>query len=222
MTDNPTKGPRAADARAASGDDVSESMPRASGSRQAPTLGAGAIGCVCRSDQTLDAAAAGLAGLEIAKTQLHLGASDESRALAAAQRLGIAADLQPDDPLGGLVAPGDGSAPRTAIDRAGTFGALLGAAAGAAIAFTPAGRLVSAPQTLLVAANAALYFVLGGIVGSVLGAALAPQPSTHSGFRLIDGMQEGAYALIAVAPRERHDELQRALEGAGATGITRL
>ncbi len=182
----------------------------------------GVIGCICQNDGILDAAVAALVGTGLPNQSLHVGAADENQATAAAQRLGIVADLLADDPLRGLIEPHTEAETRAAVDKAGVVGAALGAALGIAIGLSPAGRFVTAPPGVLVMANAGLYFVLGAITGSVLGAALAPQPSTHVGFRLIDGMQEGSYALIAVAPRDRHDSLQRALEAAGGSGITRI
>jgi hypothetical protein len=106
------------------------------------------------------------------------------------------------------------------MDRGGVIGGAIGAATGCVLAATPAGNIVAAPAHLQLIADAGLFFVLGVIIGSVLGAALAPQPSTHAGFRLIDGMQDGAYALIVIAPAQHHEDLRRALEAAGAAGIT--
>jgi hypothetical protein len=175
---------------------------------------------VCGSDASLDAAVARLVDAAIAKNALHVGALDQLRAQAAADRLGIIADVASDDPLGGLTGIGTQGAARAGMDRGGVIGGTIGAVAGCVLAATPAGNIVAAPAYLHVLADAALYFVVGAIIGSVLGAALAPQPSTHAGFRLIDGMQDGAYALIAIVPAERHRELRQALEAAGAAGIT--
>jgi hypothetical protein len=185
-------------------------------------LDQGAVGCVYGSDEALDAAANRLLSLGLAADALHVGAADSQRAHATAQRIGIRADVLPDDPLQHILAAGQNGDARSALDRAGMIGGLVGAAAGVAISFTPAGSVLFVPPAAHVLANVGLYFVLGAIVGSVLGAALAPQPSTHAGFRLIDGMQEGSYALIVVAPRRRLDELQHILQASGGTGITRV
>ncbi|MBV8164530.1 MAG: hypothetical protein JOZ91_09695 [Candidatus Eremiobacteraeota bacterium] len=184
------------------------------------TLASGVLGCVCATDATLDGAAQALENAGIQKESLHVGALDPARAIAAAQRLGVAADITSDDPLAGLVAGGDERTSRLRMDRGGVIGGAIGALAGCALGLGPAGSIVASPQNMPVLANAALYFVIGAIIGSVLGAAFAPQPSTHAGFRLIDGMQEGAYALVAVVPADRHAELRRALDAAGAAGIT--
>ncbi len=200
---------------------MSESMTRHCGSSAPGTLGEGAIGCVYRSDQALDAAAAGVLGLGLTPTALHLGASDAHRASEAAARIGITADIQADDPLSHIAGLADRRDTRGAIDRAGIVGAAIGAIAGVALGFTPAGAAVVANASPLFA-NTAFYFVLGAIVGSVLGAALGPQPTAHVGFRLIDGMLEGAYVLIVTAQRERLDELQQVMEAAGGTGTTRV
>jgi len=203
-------------------EDLSELIGRDSSQAPHTTLSDSAIGCVYRSDDTFDAAVAQLLALGVSADALHVGALEAQRAQAAAQRHGIHADVHPDDPLADIVSlDRDGSA-RAAVDRAGMIGALIGACSGIAISFTPAGALIPVPHAALQLANAGFYFAIGGIVGSVLGAALGPQASTHAGFRLIDGMQEGAYALIVVAPHSRHDELQKVLETAGGTGTTRV
>jgi len=193
-------------------------------SSQAPhtTLSEGAIACIYRSDDTLDAAAAQLLALGVGADALHVGAVDLQRAQAAAQRHGIHADVHPDDPLADIVSLDRNESARDAIDRCGTIGGLVGACSGIALSFTAAGPLIPVPHAALLLANAGFYFVIGAVVGSVLGAALGPQASTHAGFRLIDAMQEGAYALIVVAPHSRHDELQKVLEAAGGTGTTRV
>ncbi|HEV2037566.1 MAG TPA: hypothetical protein VGQ96_03080 [Candidatus Eremiobacteraceae bacterium] len=196
-------------------------MTRHCGSSAPATLGEGAIGCVYRSDQALDAAAASVLELGLTAGALHLGATDAHRASEAAQRIGIAADIHADDPLSHLAGLADRADTRGAIDRTGIAGAAIGAIAGVALSFTPAGAAVVANASPMVA-NTAFSFVLGAIVGSVLGAALGPQPTTHVGFRLIDGMQEGAYVLIVTAVRERLDELQQVMEAAGGTGTTRV
>lgn len=182
---------------------------------------AGAIGCIYRDEEGLDAAVARALSFGVAADALHVGATDTQRAQAAAQRNGIRADVQADDPLRNLVPLDLDETARGAVDRAGILGAALGAAAGVAISLTPVGGLVAVPHDARMLANIGLYLALGAIVGSVLGAAFAPQPSTHAGFRLIDGMQDGALALIVVAQRNRFDELQRLLEDGGGTGITR-
>ncbi len=192
------------------------------GSSGPPTLNAGAIGCVYQSDEALDAAVAQLRQDGFDAYALHVGAADGLRAAAAASRNGIQADVDADDPLRDLLPPDQEGAARGAVDRAGILGAALGALAGVALSMSPVGGLLAVPHEARMLANIALYLVLGAIVGSVLGAAFAPQPSTHVGFRLIDGMQDGAFALIVSAPRARLDELHKALERCGGTGITRV
>ena len=200
----------------------SESIPAASVQGLSSTLSASAIGCVCRTEAVLGAAITTVLDAGVPTPSVHVGALDGTAAQSVAKRFGVAADLHADDPLQGLVAlPGD-DAPRANVDRGGVLGCIVGALAGCAIALTPVGRYVAAPAGMLVLANAALYLVIGGIVGSVLGAALAPQSSTHAGFRLIDGMHEGGYALVALVEHARHDELQRLLESVGAVGITKV
>jgi hypothetical protein len=187
-----------------------------------PTLNAGAIGCIYPTDEALDAAVAQLRLDGFDADELHVGAADGLRAAAAASRNGIRADVEADDPLRDLLPPDREGAARGAVDRAGIIGAALGALAGVALGNTAAGGLLAVPHEARLLANIALYLVLGAIIGSVLGAAFAPQPSTHVGFRLIDGMQDGALALIVSAPRERLDELHKTLERCGGNGITRV
>lgn len=215
---SPTRG-RRTDVRATGEEGVSDSIAAGS-ARDLPATLAAAIGCVCSTDATLDTVVAKLIEADISKDRLHLGALDPARAQAAAQRLGIAAGVSSEDPLGSLTGPGGDASSREAMDRGGMLGGVIGAIVGCAIGLTPAAAIVAAPHDMALLANIALYFALGAIVGSVLGAALAPQPSTHTGFRLIDGMQEGGYALIVIAPSEQHAQLRRLFEGAGAAGIT--
>ena len=203
-------------------EDLSELTGRDSSQVPQTTLSESAIGCIYRSDDALDAAATRLLTLGIAADAIHVGASDAQRTQAAAQRHGIHADVHPDDPLADIVNLDRNNTARAAVDRWGMIGALIGACSGLALSFTSAGALIHLAHPALQLANVGFYFVLGAIVGSVLGAALGPQASTHAGFRLIDGMQEGAYALIVVAPHSRHDELQKILEAAGGTGTTRV
>jgi hypothetical protein len=203
-------------------EDLSELTGRDSSQVPQTTLSESAIGCVYRNDAAFDAAATQLLTFGIAADALHVGSSDAQRAQAAAQRHGIRADVHADDPLADIVTLDRDDTARAAVDRWGIIGALIGACSGVALSFTPAGALIHVPHPALQLANVGFYFVVGAIVGSVLGAALGPQASTHAGFRLIDGMQEGAYALIVVAPHSRHDELQKILEAAGGTGMTRV
>jgi uncharacterized membrane protein YeaQ/YmgE (transglycosylase-associated protein family) len=181
----------------------------------------GAIGCAYRDDALVDAVATQVLGLGFAPHDIHVGAAQLERAQAAAARTGVTGGVDPDDPLKGFIAAGREKNAREMMDRAGVLGGLLGAFAGCALSFTSAGMLVPVAEPERMLANIALYFVLGAIVGSVLGAALSPQPSTLVGFRLIDAMQEGALVLIVCAPRARLDELERVLVKAGGTGVTR-
>jgi hypothetical protein len=221
--DLPTRTPARLDAPATLEiETLSGSMTSDFGSGRLATLGAGAVGCIYPHDEALDAAVARLRGCGIENDALHVGAADGQRAQAAAERTGIRADVQADDPLRAMLPLDQEQTARGALDRAGLLGAALGALGGVALGLSPAGGMLAVPPEARLVANIALYLVLGAIVGSVLGAALAPQPSTHVGFRLIDGMQDGAFALIVTAPRARLDEVEKALEDAGGTGITRL
>jgi hypothetical protein len=201
---------------------LSGSMTTDSGSGGPATLGEGAIACTYDRDEALDAAVAQLRADGIEADAFHVGAADGQRAQAAALRHGIRADIIADDPLRDLLPLDQERKARGAVDRAGLLGAALGALAGVALGLTPAGGFLAVPPEARLLASIALYLVLGAIIGSVLGAAFAPQPSTHVGFRLIDGMQEGALALVVTAPRARLDDVQKALERSGGAGITRV
>jgi hypothetical protein len=191
------------------------------GQARTVTLDFGAVACAYRDDAHFDAAAAQVLSLGIAPRDVHAGAAQSERATAAAERNGIAAGIDPEDPLKSFIAAGREKDARETMDRAGVMGGLVGALSGCGLSFTSVGMLVPVPFAGRLLANIALYFVLGAIAGSALGAALSAQPSTQVGFRLIDAMQEGALVLIVYAPRTRLEELERLLATAGGTGLTR-
>lgn len=181
-----------------------------------------AIGCTFATEEALTAAVDQLLRAGIAPHDLHVGAVPQERANHLAQRNGVVADLLPDDPFRGMGEYSGEATARRAVDRAGVWGAALGIVAGILLSFTPAGHEIPVPAYLQLLANALLFFVLGLFVGSVLGAALAPQQSAHAGFRLIDGMNEGSLALIVAAPSAKVEDVARVLEACGGLDLTRL
>jgi len=180
------------------------------------------LACVFPSEEPLAATVARLQPEFASAGDMGIGAVDRTRAQALGAQLGIRSDIDAADPLGGLPGLSTDSATRNAVDRGGLIGAALGALAGFALSFTPVAALMPVQPSARMLALAAFCFLVGTIAGSVLGAAFAPQSSSHAGFRLIDGMQDGGVVLIVAAPRERGDAVQEILESAGARGLTRL
>jgi hypothetical protein len=180
------------------------------------------VGCVFGSDDACIAAIERALREGLAPQDLHVGAEAAERASEIARRTGAQADLAAEDPFRGLRGYADASVARRAMDRAGLWGAAIGAFGGLLLSRGPVGRAIPVTGPLQPLADILTFFVFGLFIGSILGGALAPQPSVHAAFRLIDGMHDGALALVAVAPAARQDEIARLLEDAGGTGTTRL
>ncbi|MBC5804744.1 MAG: hypothetical protein DLM53_08580 [Candidatus Eremiobacter antarcticus] len=180
----------------------------------------GVIGCIYQQEDQLVAAVNALAERSVPFSAMRIGPSHNPAAQRVAQRTGIQPDLDGSDPLRGLAglrAEGDS---RMAVDRGGLLGAGIGALAGMAASLTPLRSLVPVAQGQALA-DILICFVLGAIVGSIWGSALCAQSSTHAGFRLIDGMQEGGLAIVVQAPRARMGEIEAMLQSAGGAGMTR-
>jgi hypothetical protein len=190
--------------------------------RPATTSAGGSIGCVFATDQACIAAIQNLQALGIGASEIHVGAASAERAASIAGLTGVLADILPDDPLHGMPGYSGGDAARRAVDRAGVWGAGIGALAGFLIGRGPFGNVMPVPVAAQPFAAALLFFVIGLFIGSILGAALAPQQSSHAAFRLIDGMHDGGLALIVDLLSGRKDEANKALEAAGASGLTQL
>ncbi len=201
---------------------LSESIAANFGQGAPAPLTPRAIGCVFATEAALIEAVEQLLSAGIAPHDVHVGAVPQERANDLAQRNGVVADLLADDPFRGMGEYSGEATARRAVDRAGVWGAALGTVAGILLSFTPAGHEIPVPANLQPLANALLFFVLGLFIGSVLGAALAPQQSAHAGFRLIDGMNEGSLALIVSAPSARVDDVARVLEALGGLDLTRI
>lgn len=154
--------------------------------------------------------------------ELHAGAADAARLAPLAEQLGLAADLDPEDPLRGLRGLGDESATRRGVDRGGIIGAVLGALSGFALSFTGVAALLPVAANAQRIALIAVMFIVGAIAGSVWGAAFSPQSSSHAGFRLIDGMQDGGFALLALVEPMNAEAAQKVVESHGGGAITRL
>jgi hypothetical protein len=180
----------------------------------------GVIGCIYQHEDQLLAAINALAERAVPLSAVRVGPADNPAAQRVAQRSGIQPDVDASDPLRGLAglrAEGDS---RAAVDRGGLLGAGIGALTGMAAAFTPLRSLVPVAQGQALA-DILICFVLGAIVGSIWGSALCAQSSTHAGFRLIDGMQDGGLAIVVQASRSRMGEIEETLQSTGGAGITR-
>jgi hypothetical protein len=197
---------------------IGTSFPR----QAASTLGTGFVGCVFENDDHAVAAIERLRELGLPPGDIRVGAATPARSLDVVRQTGVRADVSPEDPLAGIEGYADQAGARRVVDRAGVWGAMAGTAAGYAIGRLPFAHFMPVPPSLVPFADTLFFFVVGLFVGSILGAALAPQQSAHAAFRLIDGMHEGALAMIVPVPPGRVDELVEVLEAAGATGISQF
>ena len=150
---------------------------------------------------------------------IRVGAADQTRAQALANIHGVNSGLAFDDPLAG--APGMANAvdQRRAVDRGGMIGALVGAVAGAVLGLFPLGQFIVVDPGWTPLADALLLFVVGGISGAVLGGAFGPRLSTHAGFRLIDGMEEGSIAVAATTKQPQIVSVRAVFDTAGAADV---
>lgn len=201
---------------------MSESIPLNLGRDAEPPLGKAVLGCVFATADAFAAAAAALLGAGIEAGDIHVGAASPERAEELSLRSGAASDIAPDDPLGGIHGYAGEAVARTAVDRAGVWGAALGTAVGALVGRTPLAHVLPVDPSLQMLASVLFCFVVGLFIGSIIGAALAPQRSTHAAFRLIDGMSDGGIALIVTTPAAQASEITRLLEQAGARDLTQL
>ncbi|MDQ6781418.1 MAG: hypothetical protein M3Z37_09750 [Candidatus Eremiobacteraeota bacterium] len=180
------------------------------------------LGCVFQTEAQLTAAVAALRAAFGPGIALHVGASDAARVAPLADQLGLAADVDPEDPLRDMRGLGDESVTRRGVDRGGIIGAAVGALSGLALSFTGLAALLPVAANAQRIALIAVMFVVGAIAGSVWGAAFSPQSSSHAGFRLIDGMQDGGFALLALVESANADAAQKIAESNGGDAITRL
>lgn len=150
-----------------------------------------------------------------------LGAHAEPARMLATE-LGVRFDVDPEDPLAG--APGLASAAlgARAVDRGGVIGGLIGAVAGLLIGLIPGVQLVQTGASFQPLASALLFFVLGALAGATLGGALAPQRSSHAGFRIVDELEHGALAVVVSLDADRAADVTRSLEVAGGLHVMRV
>lgn len=149
----------------------------------------------------------------------RVGAADPARAQSIAQAAGAAADLDPADPLAGL---GDLVSPASAgtgINMGAAIGGAVGVLGGLAAGETAIASIVPVETSLRPLAATLLFFAVGTAVGAVLGSAFGRRPSTHAGFRLIDGMEAGHVALVGTIEDANVDGAREALAAAGAEDL---
>ena len=99
------------------------------------------------------------------------------------------------------------------------IGALVGAIAGAALGLLPVGHFIAVDPGWVPLADGLLFFVVGGVSGAVLGGAFGPRLSTHAGFRLIDGMEEGSIDVEVTCLQARSSQTRAVFEAAGAADV---
>lgn len=160
-------------------------------------LGRATVASLAADESAAERTIAALIAAGIEAPSLSLCAHDVARARALADRLGVSGDRSAEDPLAG--APGlEGPVEQRArADRGALVGASVGILAGIAFGLSPVGQVAHVEPEFSIVADALFFFVIGIIGGAVLGTAIGPRLSTHVGYRLIDGMQEGSIAIIA-------------------------
>jgi hypothetical protein len=178
------------------------------------------IGAAFAGREDVVRAVAGLVALGVPKDALHAGAREQHVADELARVADIAADVQAEDPLGRFATLGNEGRARSAADRGGVIGALVGALAGFLISLTPARGMVPVAAPLQGLGDVLLFFVVGLFVGTTLGSALAPQPTSHAAFRLIDAVSEGALVLVVTAPSGRAEEIRAVMQAHGGRYVT--
>jgi hypothetical protein len=169
-----------------------------------------------------EAAASLIAALRASGIELNairLGAQDSARAQAIAAAHVVRADVAPDDPLAGAPGLATAADQRRAVDSGGMIGALVGAIAGALLGLFPLGRFIAVDPGWPPLADGLLFFVVGGVSGAVLGGAFGPRLSTHAGFRLIDGMEEGSIGVAVTCLRGKSSQTRTVFETAGAADV---
>jgi len=178
-----------------------------------------AIGCAFASESAAIAALRSATDSG-AVAQWRIGATDRERVARIAEAIGSAATLDPADPLAGIAGLASGAHAATGVNRGAVAGGIIGAVGGLLAGLSPLGAIVPVDASDRAVACALLFFAIGVAVGGVLGGAFGPRPSTHAGFRLIDAMEAGEIAAVAVVASDRLEALREALVNAGASEIT--
>jgi hypothetical protein len=182
------------------------------------------VACAFKDPAAIESAVRELLASGVNASDIGLGGlgahAEPARTLAA--ELGVRPDVDPEDPLAG--APGLASADRgaIAIDRGGVIGGLIGAVAGLIVGFIPGIHIVQTDPSYRVLADALLFFILGALAGATLGGALAPQRSSHAGFRIVDELEHGALAVVVSLDAAQAAEALRLLTAAGGLHVIRV
>jgi hypothetical protein len=160
-------------------------------------LGRATVAGLAADESAAERIVAALTAAGIDAPCLTLCAQDETRARTIAARLGVSGEGKPEDPLAGAPGLEGPVAQRARADRGALLGAAVGFLAGVALGLSQVGHIANVAPEFSIVADALFFFVVGIIGGAVLGTAIGPRLSTHVGYRLIDGMQEGSIAIIA-------------------------
>jgi hypothetical protein len=150
---------------------------------------------------------------------IRIGAVDARRAKDIAAETGAGHDLDPKDPLLGVGDLATAADAARSVNRGALVGGLAGAVIGYFAGFTAIARFVPLQSGRPWVALVLLGFAIGVAIGGVFGGAFGRRPSTHAGFRLIDAMEEGQVAVVALVGAHRTDEAMQLLERAGAADI---
>jgi hypothetical protein len=182
------------------------------------------VACAFKDQAATENAVRELLASGVAADDISLGGfgahAEHAKTLAA--ELGVRAGIDPDDPLAG--APGLASADSGAfaIDRGGVIGGLIGAVTGLIVGLFPGIHLVPADPSYRLLASALLLFILGALAGATLGGALAPQRSSHAGFRIVDELEHGGLAVVASLDAARAGDVANMLTAAGGLHVMRV
>ncbi len=179
------------------------------------------VACVYESDDAALAALRHLFVIGVAPQSVRVGATNGKRADALATEVGARSDVDPIDPLHGVVGVRRAAA-YGGVDYGAFLGGIVGAVIGVALGLTRAGSIIAVSAALRPLADGLLFFAIGAIAGAVLGNALGAPPSTHAGFRLIDAMEEGRIAVIVEIPEDKAESVRRSMEAAGASELLQL
>ena len=182
------------------------------------------VACAFKDRESAAAALQALLGAGVASSQLGTGAIGAHRADAQAlgAQFGVRSDVDGEDPLAG--APGLASAAGAAasVNQGALIGGSVGTLAGAALAFVPGFPIVTIEPQYRAFASILLFFILGALGGATLGGAFAPQRSTHAAFRIVDEIEHGGVAVVAVVDAASAPSVEEALAAAKGLHITRV
>jgi hypothetical protein len=182
-------------------------------------LGRATVAGLAADESAAERIVAALTAAGIDAPFLRLCAHDDAQARMLAERLGVSDDCSAEDPLAGAPGLEGPIEQRARADRGALFGALFGVVIGIAIGLSPLGRLTHVAPEFSIVADTLFFFVVGIIGGGVIGTAIGPRLSTHVGYRLIDGIQEGSIAIIASCAAGQAAAASSAMTESNATDV---